>query len=139
MNEHEIQEQMEQTVVLEPLTEEENAHPSVSEETDMDDTQEFDLEEIMREFGGSMETTAEESVEAVDEAETETAEETVEETAEETTEEAAQMEEKNAVTGDTIGDTRKDVVGVALDIFIKMMSTVANTLGPVIRSLSLFK
>ena len=35
---------------------------------------------------------------------------------------------KAAVTGDTIGDTRKDVVGVALDIFIKMMSTVANTL-----------
>ncbi len=32
-----------------------------------------------------------------------------------------------AVTGDTVGDTRKDVVGVALDIFIKMMSTVANT------------
>ena len=46
---------------------------------------------------------------------------------------------KAAVTGDTIGDTRKDVVGVALDIFIKMMSTVANTLGPVIRSLSLFR
>lgn len=46
---------------------------------------------------------------------------------------------KAAVTGDTIGDTRKDVVGVALDIFIKMMSTVANTLGPVIRSISLFK
>ena len=35
---------------------------------------------------------------------------------------------KAAVTGDTIGDTRKDVVGVALDIFIKMMSTVATTL-----------
>ena len=35
---------------------------------------------------------------------------------------------KAAVTGDTVGDTRKDVVGVALDIFIKMMSTVANTL-----------
>lgn len=31
-------------------------------------------------------------------------------------------------TGDTVGDTRKDVVGVALDIFIKTMSTVANTL-----------
>ncbi len=46
---------------------------------------------------------------------------------------------KAAVTGDTIGDTRKDVVGVALDIFIKMMSTVANTLGPVIKSLSLFR
>ena len=36
---------------------------------------------------------------------------------------------KAAVTGDTIGDTRKDVVGVALDIFIKTMSTVANTLA----------
>ncbi len=35
---------------------------------------------------------------------------------------------KAAVTGDTVGDTRKDVVGVALDIFIKTMSTVANTL-----------
>ncbi|MCQ2354717.1 MAG: sodium-translocating pyrophosphatase [Clostridia bacterium] len=35
---------------------------------------------------------------------------------------------KAAVTGDTVGDTRKDVVGVALDIFIKMMSTVATTL-----------
>ncbi len=35
---------------------------------------------------------------------------------------------KAAVTGDTIGDTRKDVVGVALDIFIKMMSTVSTTL-----------
>ncbi len=35
---------------------------------------------------------------------------------------------KAAVTGDTVGDTRKDVVGVALDIFIKSMSTVANTL-----------
>lgn len=40
---------------------------------------------------------------------------------------------KAAVTGDTIGDTRKDVVGVALDIFIKMMSTVANTLGAIFR------
>ena len=37
---------------------------------------------------------------------------------------------KAAVTGDTVGDTRKDVVGVALDIFIKMMSTVSNTLAP---------
>ena len=46
---------------------------------------------------------------------------------------------KASVTGDTIGDTRKDVVGVALDIFIKMMSTVANTLAPVLRSISLFK
>lgn len=45
---------------------------------------------------------------------------------------------KAAVTGDTIGDTRKDVVGVALDIFIKLMSTVANTLSSVLRH-SLFK
>jgi K(+)-stimulated pyrophosphate-energized sodium pump len=37
---------------------------------------------------------------------------------------------KAAVIGDTVGDTRKDVVGVALDIFIKSMSTVANTLAP---------
>ena len=42
---------------------------------------------------------------------------------------------KAAVTGDTIGDTRKDVVGVALDIFIKMMSTVATTLFVVISAL----
>ena len=40
---------------------------------------------------------------------------------------------KASVTGDTVGDTRKDVVGVALDIFIKTMSTVANTLAVVIR------
>ena len=46
---------------------------------------------------------------------------------------------KASVTGDTIGDTRKDVVGVALDIFIKMMSTVANTLAPIIRSISIFR
>ncbi|MBQ7033091.1 MAG: sodium-translocating pyrophosphatase [Clostridia bacterium] len=46
---------------------------------------------------------------------------------------------KAAVTGDTIGDTRKDVVGVALDIFIKMMSTVANTLGSVITKFTLIK
>ena len=46
---------------------------------------------------------------------------------------------KAAVTGDTIGDTRKDVVGVALDIFIKLMSTVANTLAPVIRTVTLLK
>lgn len=46
---------------------------------------------------------------------------------------------KAAVTGDTIGDTRKDVVGVALDIFIKLMSTVANTLAPVIRTVTLIK
>ena len=41
---------------------------------------------------------------------------------------------KAAVAGDTIGDTRKDVVGVALDIFIKTMSTVANTLAPLFAS-----
>lgn len=34
---------------------------------------------------------------------------------------------KAAVTGDTVGDTRKDVVGVSEDIFIKTMSTVSNT------------
>ena len=45
---------------------------------------------------------------------------------------------KAAVTGDTIGDTRKDVVGVALDIFIKLMSTVANTIAPIIRNFKLF-
>ena len=42
---------------------------------------------------------------------------------------------KAAVTGDTIGDTRKDVVGVALDIFIKMMSTVSTTLFVLISAL----
>ncbi len=46
---------------------------------------------------------------------------------------------KAAVTGDTIGDTRKDVVGVALDIFIKSMSTVANTLGSVLKNFTLIK
>ena len=46
---------------------------------------------------------------------------------------------KASVTGDTVGDTRKDVVGVALDIFIKTMSTVANTLAVVIKQISLFK
>lgn len=46
---------------------------------------------------------------------------------------------KAAVTGDTIGDTRKDVVGVALDIFIKMMSTVANTLVSVFSHITLIK
>ena len=46
---------------------------------------------------------------------------------------------KAAVTGDTIGDTRKDVVGVALDIFIKTMSTVANTLVSVFRSITLIR
>lgn len=46
---------------------------------------------------------------------------------------------KAAVTGDTIGDTRKDVVGVALDIFIKSMSTVANTLVSVFNSITLIR
>ena len=46
---------------------------------------------------------------------------------------------KATVTGDTVGDTRKDVVGVALDIFIKTMSTVANTLASVIRQFTLIK
>ncbi len=46
---------------------------------------------------------------------------------------------KAAVTGDTVGDTRKDVVGVALDIFIKMMSTVANTLVSLFRTITLFR
>ncbi len=46
---------------------------------------------------------------------------------------------KAAVTGDTIGDTRKDVVGVALDIFIKMMSTVANTMATVFTHVTLFR
>lgn len=45
---------------------------------------------------------------------------------------------KAAVTGDTVGDTRKDVVGVALDIFIKMMSTVANSLATVFSNFHLF-
>ena len=46
---------------------------------------------------------------------------------------------KAAVTGDTIGDTRKDVVGVALDIFIKLMSTVANTITPISSRYHIFK
>lgn len=45
---------------------------------------------------------------------------------------------KAAVTGDTVGDTRKDVVGVALDIFIKTMSTVSNTLAPIFTHYTLF-
>ena len=45
---------------------------------------------------------------------------------------------KAAVSGDTIGDTRKDVVGVCLDIFIKLMSTVANTIAPIISRFHLF-
>ena len=44
-----------------------------------------------------------------------------------------------SVTGDTVGDTRKDVVGVALDIFIKTMSTVANTLASVFSHFTLIK
>ena len=46
---------------------------------------------------------------------------------------------KAAVTGDTVGDVRKDVVGVALDIFIKTMSTVANTLVYIFRNFTLIK
>ena len=46
---------------------------------------------------------------------------------------------KAAVTGDTVGDTRKDVVGVALDIFIKTMSTVSNTLVSVFRNITLIR
>lgn len=46
---------------------------------------------------------------------------------------------KASVTGDTVGDTRKDVVGVALDIFIKTMSTVANTLASVFSHFTLIK
>ena len=46
---------------------------------------------------------------------------------------------KASVTGDTVGDTRKDVVGVALDIFIKTMSTVANTLAGVFSNFTLIK
>ena len=46
---------------------------------------------------------------------------------------------KAAVVGDTVGDTRKDVVGVALDIFIKTMSTVANTLAVVFRTVTLIR
>ena len=45
---------------------------------------------------------------------------------------------KASVVGDTVGDTRKDVVGVALDIFIKTMSTVANTLATVFHQFSIF-
>ena len=46
---------------------------------------------------------------------------------------------KAAVTGDTVGDTRKDVVGVALDIFIKTMSTVANSMATVFMHIRVFK
>ena len=45
---------------------------------------------------------------------------------------------KATVVGDTVGDTRKDVVGVALDIFIKTMSTVANTMAPMFATFHLF-
>lgn len=43
-----------------------------------------------------------------------------------------------AVSGDTVGDVRKDVVGVCLDILIKMMGTVANTLAPLFVSFHIF-
>ncbi len=46
---------------------------------------------------------------------------------------------KATVTGDTVGDTRKDVVGVALDIFIKSMSTVANTLSGIFSTFTLIR
>lgn len=46
---------------------------------------------------------------------------------------------KASVVGDTVGDTRKDVVGVALDIFIKSMSTVANTLCNLFMHITIFK
>ena len=46
---------------------------------------------------------------------------------------------KAAVTGDTVGDTRKDVVGVALDIFIKSMSTVANTRASLFSTITLIR
>ena len=46
---------------------------------------------------------------------------------------------KASVVGDTVGDTRKDVVGVALDIFIKTMSTVANTLATVFQHITLIR
>ena len=45
---------------------------------------------------------------------------------------------KSAVACDTMGDTRKDVIGVALDIFIKIMSTESNTLAPLFAAYSLF-
>lgn len=45
---------------------------------------------------------------------------------------------KAAVACDTMGDTRKDVIGVSLDIFIKIMSTEANTLAPLFATYSLF-
>ena len=53
-------------------------------------------------------------------------------------EEAYKAIHKVVVACDTIGDTRKDVIGVALDIFIKIMSTVAITLVPLFMAFSLF-
>lgn len=46
---------------------------------------------------------------------------------------------KSAVTGDTVGDVRKDVVGVALDIFIKTMSTIANTLVSIFKNFTIVR
>lgn len=44
---------------------------------------------------------------------------------------------KSAVNGDTTGDTRKDVVAVDLDICIKMMSTVAVIIAPIVQNWNL--
>ena len=46
---------------------------------------------------------------------------------------------KSAVTGDTVGDVRKDVVGVALDIFIKTMSIIANTLVSIFKNFTIIR
>lgn len=40
------------------------------------------------------------------------------------------------VEADTNGDIRKDVVGVALDIFIKMMTTMANQIVPMLQAMA---
>ncbi len=40
------------------------------------------------------------------------------------------------VEADTNGDIRKDVVGVALDIFIKMMTTMANQIVPMLQAMN---